>query len=303
MSLVLDPIAESILQRLQVRRDGFVPPHERPDVRFGRFSPDGTPRISPSQVNTLLMCPARWRHAYLEGLPDPSGYQAIVGSIGHAAMEAALATIEDAVGPRALEAATMHAAMRHLGDPATLAATSNGASANVHQLATSIARSVRQTWDWLLFHDVSIEGVEETIVGRYDHRTAVDSLGVVDLRADIDGRSVVVDWKFPGRSPWQTAGSVEARPAYTQAMHMYADAYAQHDVAVDDVWVVHAGLDGQGVAVAKQAVTEQGLAASRRNVHTAVDRILDQALEPDPVTPGALCSQTWCPFYAACPAT
>lgn len=304
MSLTLDPLASAILERLSVaRKDGFLPPAKRPDVRFGRFFSDGTPRLSPSQVNTLLMCPARWRHAYLEGKPDPSGYQAIIGSIGHAAMEAAIATINDPAGPRELEEATRHAAMRHLANPATLAGTSNGAQADVPRLAEAIACSARRAWDWLLFHDVHVAGVEERVVGMYDHRTPVGSLGFVDLRANIDGAHVVIDWKFPGRSPWQSNGRAEARPAYAQAMQMYADAYQQAGVVADETWVVHAGLDGGGIAVARQQVTQQSIEASRVQVHRAIDRVLDGQLGPDPVTPGPLCSRTWCPFWAACPAT
>lgn len=303
MRLTLDPIADHILATVRTpRSDGFVPPEQRPDVRFGRFLADGTPRISPSQVNTLRMCPARWKHQYLDGMPDQSSFQAVAGSIAHAAMEAALETIDDPVGPRALEASTRFAAEVHLSDPATLAATSNGAGIDTIALAGRIGAAVRGMWDWLLFHDVEVLGVEERTIGRYQADIPVASLSYVDARLRIDGVARVIDWKFPGRAPWQTGGVVEARDAYRLAMQMYGDAYHQAGTRVDEAWIVHAPLDGSDVAVAKETLTPQARADSREKVHAAIACILQGDLEADPVTPGPLCSRTWCAFYAQCPA-
>jgi hypothetical protein len=297
-------VCASILHNVSLpRADAFVPEQQRPDVRFGRFSANGTPRISPSQVNTLRMCPARWRHQYLEGQASPGSYQSVVGTIGHAAMEAALTTCDDPIGPQALRDATETAARVHLSQPSTLAAMSNGAGADINRLSSSIGDAVQATWNWLLHHDVEVLAIEEKLVGKYYREIDVDSLSFVDARLRIDGRERVVDWKFPGRAPWRTGGEVEARESYQLAMQMYADAYRGVGIEVTDAWIVHAPLDGSDVAVAKQPISAGSMLASRGTVHDAIEVILAGELKPDPVTPGALCSSTWCPFYAACPAT
>ncbi len=306
MTLLLETrdVCTQILDAMaRPRADSFVPDADRPDPRFGRFLADGTPRISPSQVNTLRMCPARWKHQYLDGLESPGSYQAVVGSIGHAAMEAALATIDDPIGPRALADATRTAAEVHLSNPATLAGTMNGHQADAFALATRVADAVKGTWEWLLHQDVEVLGVEEKVIGQYHNEIDVASLSFVDARIRIDGRDRIIDWKFPGRAPWQTHGVVEARDSYQLAMQMYGDAYQQAGIDVEEAWIVHAPLDGNPVAVAKQEITTASVAASRDVVHDAIGKILSGDLGPDPVTPGPLCSTTWCPYYAACPAT
>ncbi len=306
MTLILaspEDICQQILVTVrQSRADGFVPEEQRPDPRFGRFLADGTPRISPSQVNTLRMCPARWKHQYLDGLPDPGSYQAVVGSIGHAAMESALATIDDPIGPRALGEATKVAAEVHLSEPSTLAGTMNGHQADAFTLAHRIGAAVQRTWEWLLHHDVEVLGVEEKVIGHYHNEVDVASLSFVDARLRIDGQQRIIDWKFPGRAPWQVNGQVEARDSYRLAMQMYGDAYQQAGVDAAEAWIVHAPLIGD-VAVAKESISQDSIAASRSQVHDAIGKILRGDLKPDPVTPGPLCSTTWCPFYAQCPAT
>ncbi len=306
MTLLLETpqdVCRRILATVQrPRADSFVPEADRPDPRFGRFMADGTPRISPSQVNTIRMCPARWKHQYLDGMVDAGSYQAVVGNIGHAAMEAALETARDPIGPRALAEATRIAAQAHMSDPATLAGTSNGHQADVFALADRVADAVKGTWEWLLHHDWEVLGIEERVVGHYHQDIDVQSLSFVDARLLIDGRERIIDWKFPGRAPWTTNGVVEARDSYQLAMQMYGDAYQHAGVDVDTAWIVHAPLDGNPVAVAKQDITPDSIAGSRMQVHEAIGKVLRGELAPDPVTPGALCSATWCSFYDQCPA-
>lgn len=86
-------------------------------------------------------------------------------------------------------------------------------------------------------------------------------------------------------------------------MQMYGDAYRTAGRSIDEALIVHAGLDGQGVLVSRQSIDAESLAASRRLVHEAIDVVLDARFDPDPVTPGPLCSTTWCPHFSICPAT
>ncbi len=55
----------------------LVPPAERTPP----------PRLSPSGAGTYQQCPRRWRFRYIDGLPDPPGEDALVGSFAHRVLE------------------------------------------------------------------------------------------------------------------------------------------------------------------------------------------------------------------------
>ncbi|NIR37366.1 MAG: PD-(D/E)XK nuclease family protein, partial [Actinobacteria bacterium] len=45
------------------------------------------PRLSPSGASTFEQCPRRWRHRYVDRLPDPPGEAALAGSFAHRVLE------------------------------------------------------------------------------------------------------------------------------------------------------------------------------------------------------------------------
>ena len=45
------------------------------------------PRLSPSGAGTFEQCPRRWRHRYVDRLPDPPGEAAMAGSFAHRVLE------------------------------------------------------------------------------------------------------------------------------------------------------------------------------------------------------------------------
>lgn len=45
------------------------------------------PRLSPSGAGTFEQCPRRWRHRYIDHLPDPPGEAALAGSFAHRVLE------------------------------------------------------------------------------------------------------------------------------------------------------------------------------------------------------------------------
>jgi putative RecB family exonuclease len=49
--------------------------------------PTPPPRLSPSGAGTFEQCPRRWRHRYVERLPDPPGEAALAGSFAHRVLE------------------------------------------------------------------------------------------------------------------------------------------------------------------------------------------------------------------------
>ncbi|MDW3217432.1 MAG: PD-(D/E)XK nuclease family protein [Acidimicrobiales bacterium] len=49
--------------------------------------PTPPPRLSPSGASTFEQCPRRWRHRYVDRLPDPPGEAALAGSFAHRVLE------------------------------------------------------------------------------------------------------------------------------------------------------------------------------------------------------------------------
>ncbi|MEZ5168776.1 MAG: PD-(D/E)XK nuclease family protein [Acidimicrobiales bacterium] len=49
--------------------------------------PSPPPRLSPSGAGTFEQCPRRWRHRYVDRLPDPPGEAALAGSFAHRVLE------------------------------------------------------------------------------------------------------------------------------------------------------------------------------------------------------------------------
>lgn len=49
--------------------------------------PTPPPRLSPSGAGTFEQCPRRWRHRYVDRLPDPPGEAALAGSFAHRVLE------------------------------------------------------------------------------------------------------------------------------------------------------------------------------------------------------------------------
>lgn len=54
-------------------------------------APERPRHLSPSAAGTFEQCPRRWRHRYVERLPDPPGVPALVGTFSHRVLELLLA--------------------------------------------------------------------------------------------------------------------------------------------------------------------------------------------------------------------
>jgi len=58
--------------------------------------PESRPRLSPSQVNRLMQCPASWWYRYALRLPEPTSIWLAIGTAVHAGIAAALNPLYDA---------------------------------------------------------------------------------------------------------------------------------------------------------------------------------------------------------------
>jgi putative RecB family exonuclease len=71
---------------------GLADPVEPAELDLGRAVrevgvPTPPPRLSPSGAGTFEQCPRRWRHRYVDRLPDPPGEAALAGSFAHRVLE------------------------------------------------------------------------------------------------------------------------------------------------------------------------------------------------------------------------
>ena len=47
--------------------------------------------LSPSSASTFRQCPRRWKHRYIDRMPDPKGIPALIGTFVHRVLEDLLA--------------------------------------------------------------------------------------------------------------------------------------------------------------------------------------------------------------------
>lgn len=292
--------AQDILDIVRQPRPAGVPGD---DPRFGRFMEDGTPRLSPSQINLLLTCPGRWKRHYLDGLPDPPGVDAIVGTVLHAAMEVALGRLKDSdlVGMQEIQTATTDALAMHLRDP-MVSATLRDAPRDIDGLCDGARYAIRTAWDWVSTTQFQPDGIEQAIDTRLDvDGTAVGIAMVTDATGTIDGRRVVVDWKFPRRNPTNYGGTIYARPGYVLATTYYDIALREQGFQADDLLIAHFGRGEIRPAIASYDASE---ARRQQAIHVAkgaVRLVLAGELPDNPVAAGALCSHKFCGYWTICP--
>lgn len=262
-----------------------------PDPRFGRFSKDGTPRLSPSSINLVLKCPGKWKRVYLDNVPEPPGWQADLGSLGHEGIERILRG-EDV--PVVLDA-VRDAALIHISTQAdTFQNPPGDAVDHAHALRSALSKLV----SWVESESFEIKGLEEEVWRRYEWPDITfDVLMRYDaLVENLAGEQYALDWKFPQRQPWNL------RSDYIYATGMYVDALQDQGRNVHGFGVIHAPQDGNDVMPIFKSMDKDLKRWIDDRTRQALDVILAGEFPYDPVTPGPLCSLKWCSQYPTCPA-
>jgi putative RecB family exonuclease len=246
---------------------------------------DGRPKyLSPSSAGMFQDCPRRWKHRYIDHLPDPPGEPALVGTFAHRVLELLLQEPPERRTPeRAKELARdVWPEIGEHEDFETL------------DLTADEARSFR--WrSWLAIEglwqiedpsSVTVEATEQDIrvdIGGVPFRGIVDR---VDVEAD---GLVIADYKS-GRAP-----SARYADARLNQVLLYAAAVA----SLSGIRPARARLLYLNQRIIEVDVTEENIAEVTATLQATWERLKRscEAQEFEAQT-GPLCA--WCPFVPHC---
>ena len=240
--------------------------------------------LSPSSASSYEGCPRRWKFKYVDGLREPSGQSAVVGTFAHLVLEH-LCQLDS--GERTLDQAKRLARefwpeVEAMPDFADLTLSDDDARAFRWQAWTAIAGL------WKLEDPATVDVVatERKIEATLDD---VPFLGIVDRIDRIDGKLVISDYKS-GQAP-----HVRYRDEKIQQVLLYAAAVAAADGEVPH----RSRLLYLGQETIDIDVTDDRLADVSGQLAGTWERITTSCSTDsfDP-RPGVLCG--WCPFANQC---
>lgn len=259
---------------------GIAKPRGRSD------NSDGPPKyLSPSSAGLFQECPRRWKHRYIDRLPDPPGEPALAGTFAHRVLEVLLQELpENRTKERAKEIA--RDVWPEIADDEDFGALA---------LTEDSARAFR--WrSWLAIEGLwSIEDPSQVVVEatEQDIRVEIGGVpfrGIVD-RVDVESDGLVIADYKSGRAP--TSRFEEGRLAQVL---MYAAAIAE----LSGIRPVRARLLYLDQRIVEVDVTDENLAAVTATLQDTWSRLLKafESGEFETCT-GPLCA--WCPFLEHCP--
>lgn len=242
--------------------------------------------LSPSSASTFRQCARRWKHRYLDHLPDPKGIPALIGTFVHRVLEE-LMVLEP--GGRTLDEARRLA--RDLWPE-----VADDEDFRALMLDEASQRGVR--WHaWRVIETYfSMEDPTSVAVAEREQRLEVDLdgvpfVGIVDRTEHTDAGLRVTDYKT-GKAP--AARYLDDK---LSQVWLYAAALQVADQPVDEVRLMY--LAGNGSTIDRSADDEAMNAAVDQ--HAATWSAIASAIEADefPTRVGPLCG--WCPYAATCP--
>ncbi len=244
----------------------------------------GLRHLSPSSASTFRQCPRRWKHRYLDRLPDPKGIPALVGTFVHRVLEELMTkspsqrTLEEARG-------LARQLWPEVADDEDFVAL---------LLDEASQRGVRwQAWR-LIENYFEMEDPTSVDVAEREQRlevalAGVPFVGVVDRTERTPNGMRVTDYKT-GRAP---------TPRYLDdkldQVWLYAAALEASDQPVDEVRLMY--LTGTNVDRAR----DEEAISSAVDRHATTWSEIGVAIDGDefPTRTGPLCG--WCPYTASCP--
>lgn len=265
----------------------FVPgPDKEVDVSHLGLGEDYKPRhLSPSSSNLYQQCPRKWKHRYIDRLPDPAGEPALVGTFAHLVLEHLM---QLPAGQRTQDAAKK-LARTHLreieqeDDYAALALTQEQSKAFRWKAWEAIAG----LW--------ALENPDETEIHATEHEVQVDINGVpfrgiIDRVDVIDDALVISDYKS-GKAPPDRFRNRPLKQVLLYAAAIEAS-IGQRPIGAR---LLYLGQRTLGVRVTPKNLDESvGELTNTWSSLTANCETGEFA-----ATTGPLCA--WCPFVAACP--
>ncbi|NNE72745.1 MAG: PD-(D/E)XK nuclease family protein [Acidimicrobiales bacterium] len=245
----------------------------------------GVRHLSPSSAGMYEQCARKWKHRYLDRLPDPPGEAALVGTFAHRVLELLL---QDAPDRRTLDRA------KELAREAW-PETETDPDYQVLELSDTDARRFRwKGWSaieglWRLENPavVDVAATEQKVDVELN---GVPFRGIVD-RVDNEPDGVVITDYKSGRAP---------RPRYQKGRLTQVLLYAGAVGELNGAPPTRARLLYLGQRVIETAVTPDNLGEALEGLKTTWTNIeSDCASQTFAPTTGPLCA--WCPFVAQCP--
>lgn len=247
---------------------------------------DGLPKyLSPSSAGMFQECPRRWKHRYIDHLPDPPGEPALAGTFAHRVLELLLQEPPERRTPkRAKELA--RDVWPEIGDDNDFKALS---------LTDEQARAFRwRSWQaieglWSIEDpsDVVVEATEQDIrveIGGVPFRGIVDRLDI-----ETDGL-VIADYKS-GKAPTE-----RYQDARLHQVLLYAAAVAE----LSGIQPARARLLYLNQRIIEVDVTENNIAEVTATLQNTWARLQEACHTGEfEAQTGPLCA--WCPFVAHCP--
>ncbi len=241
--------------------------------------------LSPSSASMFQQCPRKWKHRYVDKLPDPPGEPALAGTFAHRVLELLLQEPpERRTADRAKELA--REVWPEISEDADFAAL---------RLTEEQARAFRwRSWQaieglWQIEDptEVVVEATEQDVqvtIGGVPFR------GIID-RVDVESDGLVIADYKSGKAP---------SPRYTDDKLSQVLLYAAALAALSGIRPARARLLYLNQRIVEVDVTEENLTQVTTSLQQTWEQLQKSCeTEEFEACTGPLCA--WCPFVGSCP--
>jgi len=241
--------------------------------------------LSPSSASLYQQCPRKWRHRYVDRLPDPPGEPALVGTFAHLVLEHLLQLPE---GDRSQDAAKQ-LARSHWSE----------IEQEPDYQALNLNDEQSKSFRWKAWEAIAglwaLENPDETEVHATEHEVQVDIAGVpfrgIIDRVDVVDKALVISDYKSGKAP-----SDRFRHRPLKQVLLYAAAVeASLGQRPLGARLLYLGQRTLGVRV-----TPQNLEQVTTELTSTWSSLTSDCESNDfDTSTGPLCA--WCPFLSECP--
>ena len=272
---------------------------------------DGVPILSPSQINLLLQCGAKWRYKYVDKMKDKMGIDAKIGNFTHEALEIVAKSTMDGqeMSPDDAHRIAYESSINYFCDPEQLselrAEDAATAIQNSDKYANMCADLAKTAWRWFRDNEFKVVEVEKSVEMVTEFKgNKVKVGGRLDILAlDRDGDLLICDWKSAPKAPSRSikGGYVMDRAHVIQQL-IYAKCLIGLGMNVKRVGTLKITKTKVPAAYfAYVDVTPGMLSFCEGIIQSAIQMVYSDILPPNPIGAGFLCSQKYCFAWDVCP--